>query len=413
MKFFEELKSQNIINNITNENKLKTNKYDGCGVYVGFDPTFKSLHIGNYYMLVTLNKFKLAGFKTYALIGGATGMIGDPSGKKAERKTLDIKIVNENVESISKQIANLTNAKIINNFGHYKSMNILTFLRDIGKEINVNYLLEKETIKTRLSTGISFTEFTYALMQAYDFLKLYTEKDIYIQLGGSDQWGNITTGIELIRKKTDDQNKAIGITLNLLTKADGTKFGKSEKGAIYLDKNITSPYEIYQFLVQTDDQDVEKLLNSLTYLSIKEIKEIIEKHLINKSLKFAQKQLAYHVVCDIHGKQEAEKCLNSSSGLFTKDFDKLNPKELYKMLSNVPSINISSEISILDALVQLNACPSKSAARKLIEQNSIHLNGKLITDVYFVIKKESLISDKFCYIKKGKKNFYLVNWSCQ
>ncbi len=414
MNLLDELKARNIINNITNEDKVKNffaNK--NSSFYIGFDPSFRSLHLGNYLQLVTLKRLVNAGYNAYALIGGATGKIGDPSGKNNERKLLEQKTIDENVTALTRQIKKITNCSIINNENFYKDMNLFTFFRTIGKSININYLLEKDIIARRLETGISFAEFSYALIQAYDFLYLYKNHNVTMQIGGSDQWGNITTGIELIRKEIGDDNKACGLTLNLLTKSDGTKFGKSESGAIYLDEKITSAYQLYQFLVNQADQDLEKLFLSLTFYSINEIKEIIEKHNKNKSIRYGQKLLAKTIVSNLHGKAKADECTKISEIVFSGNLSSLNEETLLDVLSNIPHfIADKHSYNICDLLVEASICPSKSNARQLIQSKSIYVNDQLIEDFNTEINSCNALgkNKKFSYIKKGKKNFYLINW---
>lgn len=414
MDLIKELTLRNVINNITNDKKLQKFINDkNAGLYVGFDPSFHSLHLGNYLTLVTLKRFMNYGYSIYALIGGATGQIGDPSGKKTERKLLDLKTLEKNEQAISKQINKLINAKVINNRVFYQDMDVFSFLRIVGKEINVNYLLEKEVINKRLESGISYAEFTYPLIQGYDFLQLYKKHKIHCQLGGSDQWGNITTGIELIRKEFGDDNDAFGITVNLLTKSDGTKFGKSESGAIYLDSNLTSPYKMYQFLVNQQDSDVKKLLLALTFYSVNEVEEIMEQHEANKTKRYAQNMLAQAIVKDIHGLEALNKAMHTSELFFSNQLDKLDENTLLDCLNDLPSFNATNDqYNIIDLLINLGVCNSKTNARQLITSNGISVNNQIINDLNTVISKADALGkvNKFSYLKKGKRNYYLINW---
>ncbi len=410
MSIFDELRQRNVINNITNEKKLEEFIRNKHSVYVGIDPSFKSMHLGNYYTLITINRLAKTGFRPYILIGGATGLIGDPSGKKAERKVLPLDVIKNNIECLTRQIKGLFECEIINNYDFYKNMNILQFLRDVGKLINVNYLLEKEIIKGRLESGISYAEFSYNLIQGYDFLNLYKNHNVWMQIGGSDQWGNITTGIEMIRKVCGDENNAVGLTINLLTKEDGTKFGKSEKGAIYLDPTITSPYQMYQFLINQTDVDARKLLLALTFINVDEISSIMAIHNEAPFKKEAQKRLAFEIVKDIHGETIAKKCEEISAKLFSGEITSLSHDDLYDALSSTPSITLSKPTDVIDILVELNVCPSKSNARTLVQSKSISINGELIEDINFIVDKNKSIDNKFSYIKKGKKNYFLINW---
>lgn len=412
MNIFDELKARQVLNNITNIDKA--NEFVNSrkmGLYCGFDPSFKSLHLGNYLMLVTLKRFIDAGYTAYAIIGGATGRIGDPSGKNSERKLLDLKTIEKNVECITNQIKKTIGAKIIDNYQFYKGMDMLDFLREVGKYFNVNSMLEKEIVSKRLEVGISFAEFAYTLIQSYDFYRLYSDYNVALQIGGSDQWGNITNGVDFIRKKTDDNNKSFGMTVNLLTKADGTKFGKSESGAIYLDPELTSPYAMYQFLINQNDADVEKLLLSLTFISIDEIKQIVKKHNENKAERYGQKILAKTIVTDIHGQKEANKCIKLSELFFQGKIDELNDDDLLVVLNGIPKFDATDDkYNIVDVLVLLKVCESKSQARQLVNGKSIFVNNKLVEDINFTVDKTDAIKNQFSYIKKGKKNYFLINW---
>ncbi|MDC8911675.1 tyrosine--tRNA ligase, partial [Metamycoplasma hyosynoviae] len=315
-----ELKSRKIFNNISSEEKFNSlNLKNGIGVYTGFDPTADSLHLGNYIQIITLQRFKQFSFIPYAIIGGITGMIGDPSFRKTERQFLEEDVLISNKLKIKKQLESF-GLKVIDNYDFYKNWTLVDFLRKIGKLINVNYLLEKDSIKTRINNGLTYTEFTYQLFQAWDFKTLFKENNVKIQLGGSDQWGNITTGLEIIRKVHGEEADAIGITANLLLNEQGEKFGKSTGGgSLWLDSKKTSPYSIYQFLLNQSDEKVNELLLWLTFIEVLEIEEIIKKHNEAKYLRYAQKTLAYEVVKNIHNKQTANKCEKISNILFSKD----------------------------------------------------------------------------------------------
>lgn len=412
MDFFNELKERGIINNITNEKKLNDffNKKDKA-LYIGFDPTAVSLHLGNYVAISMLKRFKENGFETYAIVGGATGMIGDPSGKASERVLLNPETIKKNMQGIEKQLVKFSGAKIFNNYEIYKDMNVLEFLRDVGKSINVNHVLEREIVKKRLETGISFTEFTYSIIQGYDFYYLYKNKNISLQLGGSDQWANITAGVDYIRKQVGEENTACGMTLNLLTKSDGTKFGKSEKGAIYLDKELTSPYEMYQFLINQSDADIEKLFKFLSFKPIKEINKLIDNHKKEPFKKLAQKELANELVTTIHGEEELKNALRISECIFTNQIDKLNEKELKIAFKSVPSYESAKDSNnIVDLLVEAKIVDSKRIARELIDGKSIYVNNKLIDSYETIIDKANGYNKEFTIIRKGKKNYFLIIW---
>lgn len=408
----KDLKARNLINNITNEEKLIKALEKNKGIYVGFDPSADSLHLGNYIMIMLLKRFRLYNIKTLALVGGATGMIGDPSGKSAERNLLDKTILEKNIAKIKFQLEKFTNSQVINNYVFYENMTFLDFLRDVGKLININYLLEKEIINSRLSVGISYTEFSYNLLQGYDFLQLYKNDNIAIQAGGSDQWGNITTGIEMIRKNLGDDNIACGLTINLLTNSEGKKFGKSEKGAIYLDENKSTVYEMYQFLINQSDADVEKLLNFLTLIDVEEIKKIMQAHKNDPALRVAQKALAKAVVVDIHGQQKYEQALHISEVLFNGSISTLNQEELEIAIKSLPATKLDKdEIKIIDLLNLANISSSNRIARDFLNTGSILINDIKINDENFLVKKQDAINQKFSIIRKGKRNYFLILWN--
>lgn len=412
MDWFKDLQWRGLVNAITNEEKLVKFMQNKKAAYVGFDPSAASLHLGNYIMIMMVRRLNLAGVKTYAVVGGATGMIGDPSGKSNERNLLDEQTVLNNKAKIVAQLRKYATSDILDNYDHFKNMNYLTFLRDIGKFVNINYLLEKEIIKKRLeTTGLSYTEFSYNLIQSYDFFKFYKDLDVHMQIGGSDQWGNITAGIELIRKMLGDDNNAVGMTMNLLTNSEGKKFGKSEKGAIYLDKSMTSPYEMYQFLLNQTDNDVIKLLKVFTLLSKEEIESIEKQHLSSPASRIAQNALANWVVSDIHGQDELDNVIEISQKLFKGEIASLKANDLKNALSNVPNIEVmENEYNIVDFLVINNIAKSKTQARELITSNAIAINGKCIDNQEFVVKKSDAFDQEFTVTKKGKKSYYLTQW---
>ena len=409
----DELKWRGILNNITNEEKLLKAIENNKAAYIGFDPSAKSLHLGNYVMIMMLRRFQQYGIKAYALVGGATGMIGDPSGKLSERNLLDINKVNENKKSIIDQLKKYGHVdEVLDNYDNFKDMNILDFLRDVGKLINVNYMLEKEVIKNRLEVGISYTEFTYTLIQGYDFLKYYNTKDIAIQAGGSDQWGNITTGCEMIRKVVGDDNFACGMTVNLLLKSDGTKFGKSEKGAIFLDSSLTSPYEMYQFLINQEDKDVINLLKFLTMLTEEEILILQDEVTNNSKMKNAQKTLAKIIVEDVHGIEQYENALKISNAIFGGDIKSLINDDWKQIYNTIPNniVDKSKQYSLIELLTTTNIAPSNREARQLISSNSITINGEKVSDETIILTCKDTISDNFTIVKKGKRNYFIIEW---
>lgn len=416
MNFIKDLCDRGILNAVTNEAKIQLffqNKK--AAAYIGFDPTAASLHLGNYLLITIIKRLKIAGIDCYALVGGATGMIGDPSGKTSERQLLTIDKVNSNKTLIINQLIQLgvDKNKIIDNYDFYKDMNFLTFLRDVGKYVNINYLLEKEIIKTRLESGLSFTEFSYNLIQSYDFWKLYNLYNIELQIGGSDQWGNITAGIELIRKKSNNENtNAVGLTVNLLTNSEGKKFGKSEQGAIFLDKNLTSPYKMYQYLINQPDSEVFKLIKALTFLSIDEINKLEAEHLQSPNKKIAQSTLANEVVKDIHGEDELKKAIYISEKLFSGDIRAININDLEIIAQDFENSFIANQNSynILELMVLAKVVQSKTQAKELIKSNAIMLNGEKITNEQFVVDKNNSFNNQFSILKKGKKSYTIIKW---
>ncbi len=404
------LKQRNFINKISDEKKVLQTLKEGKGVYIGFDPSFKSLHLGNYIMINILNIFDKFNIKTFALIGGATGRIGDPSGKKNERKLLELERIENNITCIKKQLHKLTNSEIINNYDFYKNLTFIDFLRNVGKKFTLNYLLEKETIKTRLESGISFAEVSYNLIQGNDFLKLYENNNVGVQIGGSDQWGNITTGLELIRKKYGENTSACGITINLLLKNDGSKFGKSDKGAVYLDDQITPTFEMYQFFINQEDQELKKLFMFFTLLEVEKIDEILQKHEKNKTLRFGQRKLAEIVITKIHGHKAYEQCLKIANALFIGEFNRLTLQELDLCFKQFISFPLMKEVKLCDFLVGNKIIESKRVFRELIASNSLFVNQAKIENYEFMLTRENSYFNKYTIVKKGKKNYYIIMW---
>lgn len=406
-ELINDLKNRNILNNIANEDKLYLLDKN-ISVYAGFDPTAKSLHLGNYIQIATLLRFKQFGIKPIAIIGGITGMIGDPSFRNSERQYLDEKVLLENKAAIIKQLKSY-NLEVIDNLEFYKGWTIVDFLRNIGTLINVNYLLNKENIATRLEQGLSFTEFSYTLLQGWDFKTLYEKYNVKIQLGGSDQWGNITTGLEMIRKLYGEKNDAVAIVANLLLDESGKKFGKSTGGgSLWLDKELTSPYSIYQFLLNQSDEKVNELLNWLTFLDVNEIKQIIIKHNENKAQRYAQKILAYEVVKDIHSKEIACQCKNISDILFSKD-KKISSLTLddISLLKGFLSLYKYNGETFIDFLKNNNIVSSNREAREFISKKTFIIDDFIVDDENTKIEFNNF-SKKYAILKKGKKEFFII-----
>ena len=423
--FVEELKWRGMIHDImpgTEEELLK----GPAAAYVGIDPTGDSLHIGHLVSIMILKHFQACGHKPYALVGGATGMIGDPSMKSQERNLLDEKTLEHNVECIKAQLSRFLDfgfdapnkAELVNNYDWMKDYTFINFTRDIGKLITVNYMMSKDSVKKRLSRdsseGMSFTEFTYQLLQGYDFLYLYQHYGVKLQLGGADQWGNITTGTELIRRTC--QGEAFALTCPLITKADGGKFGKTEKGNIWLDAERTSPYQFYQFWLNVSDQDAERYIKIFTMLDRETITRAIEEHRQCPERRELQKLLAKEVTVMVHGQKEYETALKASQMLFGKataeDLRSLDEKTFLAVFDGVPTFSIERSklpLGMLDALaVQTPIFPSKGEARKMIQQNGFSLNKEKVTDPARLLGEEDIIDGKYILAQKGKKDYYII-----
>lgn len=427
MNFVEELSWRGMIHDVMpgTEEQLES---EMTSAYVGIDPTADSLHIGHLVSVMMLKHFQRSGHKPIALVGGATGMIGDPSMKSQERNLLDEPTLRHNQECIKAQLSRFLDfdsnepnaAEMVNNYDWMKGFTFLDFIRDIGKHISVNYMMSKDSVKKRLSsesaTGMSFTEFTYQLVQGFDFLYLYQHNNCKLQMGGSDQWGNITTGTELIRRKTGGE--AFALTCPLITKADGSKFGKTESGNVWLDPEKTSPYEFYQFWLNTSDQDAEKYIKIFTLLDKDEISGLVERHKEAPHLRELQKKLAEEVTVMVHSRQEYESAVEASLILFgqgtAEQLRKMNEKTLLSVFSGVPQMDISKEelsdgISITDLLVEKTGMfPSKGELRRTIQANGLSLNKEKIGDPEMVVNTSNLLGNKYLLAQKGKKNYYLI-----
>ena len=405
MKLFDELKWRGLINDVTSPDLEEKLNEGGLTFYIGTDPTGDSLHIGHYSSLLCAKRLKEHGHHPIMLVGGATGFIGDPKAT-GERNMLTKEVLQHNYDCLSKQIKELFGFEMVNNLDWTKDITIIDFLRDYGKFFNVNYMINKETVKRRLDSGISYTEFSYMLLQALDFLHLYEEKNCTLQLGGQDQWGNITSGLELIRKKHGADVECYGLTMPLITKADGTKFGKSETGTVWLDKNKTSAYEMYQFLVNSEDAKVIDYLKKLTFLNKEEIDALEEKVKTEPHKREAQKALAKEVVTFLHGEEEYEKALKITNALFRGNIQELNAEELGDALKGFEKKE--DNLLLPDCLVQAGIASSKREAREWINQGSIQINGEKQTSVEFVVSSANAIHDKDTLIKRGKRNYYVI-----
>jgi tyrosyl-tRNA synthetase len=422
--FIEELRWRGMLHSITPGVEELLNS-EGVKGYIGFDPTSDSLGIGNLVQIMILLHFQKAGHKPIALMGGATGMIGDPSGKKEERKLLGPEEIEHNIRGIEKQLQHFLHfgsgenpAEIVNNYDWFQSISTISFLRDVGKYLTVNYLLSKGFVKDRLvqEQELSFTEFNYILMQSYDFLWLYENKNCALQLGGSDQWGNITAGIELIRKKI--RGSAFGITCPLITNSDGTKFGKTEEGNVWLDPRKTSPYKFYQFWLNVSDEDAKKYIRIFTLFTREEIEQLEVEHTLVPHLRILQKALAKDITIRVHTELEYDFAMEASELLFGKGtqqiLQKLSEEDLKAVFEGVPQVTIpfaelEKGIPIIDFLsVNTNIFPSKGEARKMLTGGGVFINKEKIEDLNFVVGKNNLIKEHYILAQKGKKNYYLI-----
>lgn len=402
MNLYEDLMWRGLIKDVAGDNLKEILNGDPITFYWGTDPTADSLHIGHYSSLVTAKRLMKAGHHPILLCGGATGRIGDPR-PTAEREILDYAVIDKNIKGIKMQIDRLFEGKaeIVDNYDWTKDYTILEFLRDIGKYINVNYMINKDIISRRLETGITFAEFTYTLLQGYDFLHLYKEKNCIMQVEGSDQWGNITTGIELIKKKLGKE--AYAFTMPLILDANGNKFGKSEGNALWLDPNKTSPYEVYQYLINADDSKVLEYLKVFTFLSKEEILEIMKKQEEAPEKRIAQKTLAFEVVKDIHSKEEAETAKRISESLFTGNIKNLSDGEIELAFKGVPTFTVNED-TIINIMTNNGIASSRREAREFLSNNAISLDGETINKEDYIINKDK----KYHIIKRGKKKYYLI-----
>lgn len=388
-------------------------------LYCGVDPTADSMHIGHIVPMLTLRRFQMHGHKPTLLVGGATGMIGDPSGRSEERVLQTPEQVEQNVQGIRAQLERIFDfdsgeenaAQLVNNRDWIGEMTLIDFLRDYGKLLTVNYMLAKDNVASRLEEGISYTEFSYMLMQAADFDHLYRNYGVQVQIGGSDQWGNITTGLEVLRKTHDEEVNAFGFTIPLVTKADGTKFGKSAGGAVWLDANKTSPYEFYQFWINTADADVVKYLKIFTFLSREEIEALAEKVETEPHLREAQKTLAAEMTRLVHGEAALEQAVRITEALFKGDLKALTVAEMKDAFKDVPTAEMAKEdVNLVDFIVTAKVSPSKRQAREDIQNGAISLNGEKVKDLDYTVDVKDRLDDAFTIVRRGKKNYTMVQY---
>ena len=414
---FQELKERGLVYQTTDEDALvKHLNEESVKLYVGFDPTADSLHIGHLLPILMLRRFQQHGHVPIALVGGGTGMIGDPSFKDQERQLNTLETVQNWSQSIKNQLSRFIDfdneenpAIIANNYEWLGKLSMIDFLRDVGKNFTINYMMSKESVKRRIETGISYTEFAYQLLQAYDFLKLYDNYGCLLQLGGSDQWGNITSGIELMRRERDVQGFAL--TMPLITKADGTKFGKSEGNAVWLDAEKTTPYEFYQFWINTDDRDVIKFLKYFTFLSLDEIAEIEKEFTAAPETRVAQKALAKEMTTLVHGKEAYEQAVHISQALFSGNIKELSVSEIKQGFKGVPSYIVpqDADLKLLEVLVASGLVQSKRQAREDLQNGAIYINGDRVQDLEYQLSDKDKIGD-IVVLRRGKKKYFLLQF---
>ncbi|MGX7776039.1 tyrosine--tRNA ligase [Streptococcus pluranimalium] len=418
MNIFEELKERGLVFQTTDEEALVKSLTEGpVSYYTGYDPTADSLHLGHLVAILTSRRLQLAGHKPYALVGGATGLIGDPSFKDAERSLQTKDTVDGWVDKIQGQLSRFLDfesgnnkAEMVNNYDWFGSVSFIDFLRDVGKYFTVNYMMSKESVKKRIETGISYTEFAYQIMQGYDFYELNQKHNVTLQIGGSDQWGNMTAGTELLRRKADKTGHVL--TVPLITDATGKKFGKSEGNAVWLDADKTSPYEMYQFWLNVMDDDAVRFLKIFTFLSLDEIAAIEKQFDAARHERLAQKILAKEVVTLVHGEEAYRQALNITEQLFAGNIKNLSASELKQGLSNVPNYSVDAEddLNIVEILVKSGISPSKRQAREDVQNGAIYINGDRMQDLTYTLSDNDKIDQELTVIRRGKKKYFVLTY---
>ena len=409
MTLLEELKWRELLYDVTDEELETKMEEDTLTFYVGADPTAGSLHVGHLISYLVSKRLQDKGHHPILVIGGGTGLIGDPSGRSTERQLLTLEESLDNAKKITAQVKKiLPDAEVVNNYDWISQYDVITFLRDIGKHFNINYMLSKDSVKSRIDQGISFTEFSYQIIQSLDFMHLYKEHNCTVQIGGQDQWGNITAGLELIRKVLGHDKKGYGFTWPLLTKADGSKFGKTAGGAIWLDKNLTSVYEFYQYWINTSDADAIRYLKKFTFFSIEETEEIIEEFKKAPHQRLAQRKIAETLTTLVHSKEEYESAVRISEALFSGNVGDLSKEEIAEGFKDVPSFEFSEDKNLVDALIETNLASSKREAREFVKNNAVAVNGEKQTDLDFVVEKKDAIEGLFTVLRRGKKKYALI-----
>jgi len=404
MTCYEDLKWRGLIQDISDEKLIDKLNNDSLTFYIGTDPTADSMHIGHYSSFLISKRLAKYGHKPILLVGGATGLIGDPK-PTSERPMISKEEVEHNFKGLKKQAEEIFGFEVVNNFDWTKDINVIDFLRDYGKYFNVGYMLGKDKVRSRMESGITYAEFSYMILQALDFMYLYEHRNCVLQVAGSDQWGNITSGIELIRKKLGKE--AYGMVMPLVTDSNGVKFGKTEGNALWLDKNKTSSYQLYQYLINLEDNMIISYLKMLTFLSKEEILELEKKNHEHPELREAHKALAREIITDLHGKESYDKAVMMSEALFTGKFNNLSKEEILELFNGYDKIKVMSNKNIVDFLICMGVSTSKREAREFITGNAISINGEKITDIEYTISDKDFIENKYIIIRRGKKNYYI------
>ena len=404
MTLYEDLKWRGLIQDISDEKLIDKLNNESLTFYIGTDPTADSMHIGHYSSFLISKRLAKYGHKPILLVGGATGLIGDPK-PTAERPMISKEEVEHNFKGLKKQAEEIFGFEVVNNYDWTKDINVIDFLRDYGKYFNVGYMLAKDKVRSRLESGITYAEFSYMILQALDFMYLYETRNCVLQVAGSDQWGNITSGIELVRKKLGKE--IYGMVMPLVTDSNGVKFGKTEGNALWLDKNKTSSYELYQYLINLEDSMIIQYLKMLTFLSREEIEELEAKHNENPHLREAHKALAHEIITDLHGEEEYNKAVKMSEALFTGEFTGLNDKDIEALFKDYKKIKVSKDINIVDLLITMGAASSKRESREFITGNAVSVNGIKINDLEHIINDDDIICNKYIIVRRGKKNYYI------
>ena len=408
MNLYEELKWRGLVQDISSPDLIDKLNNEKLIFYIGTDPTADSMHIGHYSSFLICKRLAKLGHHPILLVGGATGLIGDPK-PTAERPMISKEEVEKNFNGLKAQAEKVFGFEVVNNFDWTKDINVIDFLRDYGKYFNINYMLAKDKVKSRLETGITYAEFSYMILQALDFLHLYEERGVTLQVAGSDQWGNITSGIELVRKKLDKE--VYGMVMPLVTDSNGVKFGKTEGNALWLDKNKTSSYELYQYLINLEDCMIIDYLKKLTFLSKEEIEELERKHNENPHLREAHKALAKAVITDIHGETEYEKAKKLSEVLFTGNVKDLTSSDVEQVFKDTPSYDLTESMPLVDLLVNCSAASSKREAREFLNNNAITINGDIVNDENIIVDRKLAIEENYIILRRGKKKYFLIRFN--